>query len=102
VNYVKISWIYVTNIGFRSFTFAYDKNTHLKINQMKQIGIVIMILGLGLTLFTAITFFTREKVVDLGIVEITRNQPHYLNWSPFVGMAVMVIGGFMIYLAKKR
>ncbi|WP_291125117.1 hypothetical protein [Flavobacterium sp. UBA6031] len=69
---------------------------------MKQIGIVIMILGLGLTLFTAITFFTREKVVDLGIVEITRNQPHYLNWSPFVGMAVMVIGGFMIYLAKKR
>lgn len=69
---------------------------------MKQIGIVIMILGLGLTLFTAITFFTHEKVVDLGIVEITRNQPHYLNWSPFVGMAVMVIGGFMIYLGKKK
>ena len=69
---------------------------------MKQIGIVIMILGLGLTLFTAITFFTKEKVVDLGIVEITRNQPHYLNWSPFVGIAVMVIGGFMIYLGKKK
>ena len=69
---------------------------------MKQLGIVIMILGLGLTLFTAITFFTREKVVDLGVVEITRNQPHYLNWSPFVGMAVMVIGGFMIYLANKK
>lgn len=69
---------------------------------MKQIGIVIMILGLGLTLFTAVTFFTREKVVDLGVVEITRNQPHYLDWSPFVGMAVMVVGGFMIYLAKKK
>ena len=69
---------------------------------MKQIGIVILILGLGLTLFTAITFFTKEKVVDLGIVEITRNQPHYLNWSPVVGIAVMVIGGFMIYLEKKK
>jgi uncharacterized membrane protein YidH (DUF202 family) len=69
---------------------------------MKQIGIVIMILGLGLTLFTAVTFFTREKVVDLGVVEITKNQPHYLNWSPFIGMAVMVVGGFMIYLAKKK
>ncbi|MDD5185468.1 MAG: hypothetical protein PHS84_09435 [Paludibacter sp.] len=69
---------------------------------MKQIGIVIMILGLGLTLFTAVTFFTREKVVDLGVVEITKNQPHYLNWSPFIGMAVMVVGGFMIYLDKKK
>ena len=69
---------------------------------MKQIGILIMIIGLGLTLFTAITFFTREKVVDLGVVEITKNQPHNLNWSPFVGMAVMVVGGFVIYLDKKK
>jgi len=69
---------------------------------MKITGILIMLLGLGLTIFTAFTFFTREKVVDLGVVEITRNQPHYLNWSPFVGIAVMVIGGFIILLARKK
>ena len=69
---------------------------------MKTIGIAIMIIGLAMTIFTAITFFTREKVVDLGIVEVTRNQPHYLNWSPFIGMAIMVVGGFLILQARKK
>lgn len=75
-----------------------------KLNQfkMKTIGIAIMIIGLGMTIFTAITFFTREKVVDLGILEVTRNQPHYLNWSPFIGMAIMVVGGFLILQARKK
>ena len=69
---------------------------------MKIAGIVIIILGLGMTIFTAFTFFTREKVADLGILEITRNQPHYLNWSPFIGVAIMVVGAFLILLARKK
>ena len=75
---------------------------YIKNKQMKNIGIVIMILGLILTIFTAITFFTKEKVVDLGILEVTRDQPHSLNWSPFIGIAVMVVGGFMILQARKK
>lgn len=69
---------------------------------MKIIGIVIMIIGLGMTIFTAVTFFTREKVVDLGVLEVTRNEPHYLNWSPFIGMGIMVVGGFLILQARKK
>ena len=37
---------------------------------MKLISIVLIITGLVLTVFTAATFFTREKVVDLGSVKI--------------------------------
>jgi ABC-type uncharacterized transport system permease subunit len=69
---------------------------------MKTIGIAIVIIGLGMTLFTAISYFTREKVADLGVIEITSNQPHYLSWSPFVGMAIMVIGAFLILRNKKN
>ncbi|HRZ96667.1 MAG TPA: hypothetical protein P5084_03860 [Paludibacter sp.] len=69
---------------------------------MKITGYVVMLIGLGLTIFTTITFFTREKVVDLGVVEITKNQPHNLNWSPFVGIAVLVIGAFLIILTRKK
>jgi ABC-type uncharacterized transport system permease subunit len=69
---------------------------------MKIIGIAILIIGLGMTIFTAITFFTREKVAELGVLEISRNQPHYYNWSPFVGMAIMVVGAFLILRTKKK
>jgi hypothetical protein len=69
---------------------------------MKKIGIFIILLGLALTIFTAITFFTREKVVDLGKVEITRDKPHRLNWSPLIGIAVMGIGGIILWQSNKK
>jgi hypothetical protein len=69
---------------------------------MKKAGILILIVGLILTIFTAFTVFTREKVVDIGSLEITANKPHHLNWSPLVGVAVMGVGGIMFLMAPKK
>jgi hypothetical protein len=69
---------------------------------MKKAGIVIIILGLLLTIFTAFTYFTREKVVDLGQVEITANKRHHLKWSPLVGIAVMAVGGVILWRSPKN
>ncbi|MDP1622189.1 MAG: hypothetical protein Q8M08_07605 [Bacteroidales bacterium] len=69
---------------------------------MKKIGIIIILIGLGLTIFTAFTFFTREKVVDLGAIEISRDKPHHLNWSPLIGLAVMAIGGGVLWQASRK
>lgn len=69
---------------------------------MKITGIFLMLFGLGITIFTAVTLFTQEKVVDLGAIEVTRNQPYYETWSPFIGMAIMVVGGFLILQARKK
>jgi hypothetical protein len=69
---------------------------------MKKIGMIILLVGLGLTLFTTITYFTKEKVVDLGKVEITRNKPHRINWSPLIGVAVIGIGGVVLWQANKK
>jgi hypothetical protein len=69
---------------------------------MKKAGIVILILGLILTVFTAFTFFTREKVVDIGKVHITKNEPHHLNWSPLFGVAVMGVGGIILLVSARK
>jgi hypothetical protein len=69
---------------------------------MKKVGIVIIILGLLLTIFTAATFFTREKVVDIGEVHITANKKHNLRWSPLIGIAVMGIGAVIVWQGPKK
>ena len=69
---------------------------------MKTTGIVIILLGLGLTIFSAFTFFTKEKVVDIGKIEITANKPHQLNWSPLIGIAVMAVGGVLVWQGSKK
>jgi sorbitol-specific phosphotransferase system component IIC len=68
---------------------------------MKTTGIVLLLIGLVLTVFTAFKFFTKEKVVDLGAVEITRNEPHNVSWSPVIGIVVMVAGGIVFWKGSK-
>lgn len=64
---------------------------------MKKLGIFVFLLGFGLTIFATITFFTREKVVTLGKVEITQKKEHRLNVSPITGIAIMGIGGILFW-----
>lgn len=64
---------------------------------MKKIGIIIFLLGFTLTVFTTVAFFTNEKVVTLGKVEITRKKEHRLDISPAFGIAIMGIGGIVFW-----
>ena len=98
VNYVTFTKKYVTlslclTIPFRNILIE---------ESMKKAGIVIFIAGLVLTIFTTFTIFTREKVVDIGEVTITKNKPHRLTWSPLIGVGVMAIGGITILLSSKK
>jgi uncharacterized membrane protein len=70
--------------------------------KMKKVGFIIIVLGAVLTIFTAITYFTKEKVVDLGKIEITANKAHHLNWSPLIGIAIMAVGGVVVWQGSKK
>jgi hypothetical protein len=68
---------------------------------MKQTGYVLLIVGLILTVVTTFTYFTKENVVDIGEIKITKDEPHSLNWSPFAGIAVMGIGAVLVWQSGK-
>ena len=69
---------------------------------MKKVGIIILIIGLALTIFTTFSYFTREKIIDIGELEISADKPHRLNWSPLIGIAVMGIGGVVLWQSSKK
>lgn len=69
---------------------------------MKKAGIIILILGLILTIFTTFNYFTKEKVVDLGNLEINANKRHHVSWSPLIGVAVMAVGEVMLLVPFKK
>jgi uncharacterized membrane protein YidH (DUF202 family) len=69
---------------------------------VKTAGIVLLIIGLIMTVYTGFTFVTKEKVVDLGGVEITKDKEHSLNVQPYVGIGTMVIGGALLVLSKRK
>lgn len=69
---------------------------------MKQAGLAIFVIGLLITIFTGFKYVTREKVVDIGEIQISRDKTHNLAWSPLVGVAVMAVGGVVFFLSKKK
>ena len=69
---------------------------------MKVAGIVLLILGLGLTIFTSAKYFTKEKIIDIGPVQVTADKPHTYNWSPVIGIVLMGIGGIVLWQGSKR
>lgn len=69
---------------------------------MKKIGLIILIIGLAITLFTGFKYITREKVVDIGELQITRDKTNSVSWSPLIGVSVMVVGaGIFLFGTKK-
>ena len=68
----------------------------------KTIGIIIMVIGLLMTLYTGFNYVTREKVVDIGNIEITADKDNTVSWGPFVGLGVIVIGGVVFLAGRKK
>ena len=69
---------------------------------MKKAGIIILVIGLVITIITGFNFVTKEKVLDVGELQITRDKQHNLAWSPVVGVVVMVIGGAVLLFGVRN
>ncbi|MCX6150342.1 MAG: hypothetical protein NTX22_07475 [Ignavibacteriales bacterium] len=68
----------------------------------KNVGISILIIGLVMTLYTGYNYVTREKIVEVAGIQITKEKDHSESWSPFIGIGVMVIGGIVFTFSKKN
>lgn len=62
----------------------------------KSIGIALIVIGIIMTIYTGFNYVTTEKVVDLGPIQINKEQNHPVQWAPIVGVIVIVIGGFIV------
>jgi len=63
---------------------------------MKPIGFVLIVLGIVGLLYGGLTWTRRDKVVDLGAVEISRDKRESLPVPPIVGAILLVAGVAMV------
>jgi hypothetical protein len=67
---------------------------------MKTTGIALLVIGIIMTVFTGFNIITREKVVDIGSLEISANKRTPIYWSPITGGVLAVAGLLIIVFAK--
>ena len=69
---------------------------------MKNLAILLIILGAIMTTVTGFSFVTKKKVVDLGSVEITSQERTPIYWSPITGGIILLAGVVLLVAAKKK
>jgi len=65
------------------------------------LGIVLIVIGIVAFAYQGITYTTREKVVDLGPVQMTAERTKTLPLPPVVG-AIALIGGVVLLVAGSK
>ena len=69
--------------------------------QLKNLGIVMVIVGIVMIAYTGFNYVTTEKVVDFGPIQVNKQVNHPINWSPIIGI-VLAAGGIVLILSSNK
>jgi drug/metabolite transporter (DMT)-like permease len=67
---------------------------------MKAAALLLILVGIGIVIWGAFGFRTREKVLDVGPIHATKDTTHDVPYGPIAG-AVLALGG-VVLLVKSR
>ncbi len=68
---------------------------------MKTLAIALLVIGGIMMVFTGFNIVTKKKVVDLGKVEINKEEKTPIYWSPVTG-GILLAAGVIVLVASKR
>ncbi|MFO8165934.1 MAG: hypothetical protein R6T98_15555 [Desulfatiglandales bacterium] len=64
------------------------------------IGIILIVIGIFAFAYQGITYTTREKVVDLGPIQMTAEKTRTIPLPPIVG-GISLVGGIVLLVVGK-
>jgi hypothetical protein len=65
------------------------------------IAIILIAVGIAAFVYQGITYTTREKVVDIGPLQVTADTTRTLPLPPIIG-AIALIGGIVVLVVGTR
>ncbi|MBP1768134.1 MAG: hypothetical protein H6P98_2249 [Candidatus Aminicenantes bacterium] len=69
---------------------------------MKRAGIILIVLGALALAYQGIRYTTREKLIDLGSIEVTASERKNIPLPPIVGGIALVAGIALVLVDRKK
>jgi len=66
------------------------------------IGIILIVIGIIAFAYQGITYTTREKVVDLGPIQVSADKTRTIPLPPIVGGIALVGGIVLLVMGSKK
>ncbi|MBB5395528.1 MULTISPECIES: hypothetical protein [unclassified Mucilaginibacter] len=67
----------------------------------KTIGIVLIVIGAAMLIWTGFTYTKKEKIVDAGPIQVSADKQKTVNWPPYLG-GILLVGGIVIVATAKK
>jgi uncharacterized membrane protein HdeD (DUF308 family) len=68
---------------------------------MRILGIVLIVAGILMFIFRGFSFTEKKKVIDLGPVEVNKEEKHNVGWPVYAG-GLAVIAGIAVLLVDRK
>jgi len=65
------------------------------------IAIILIAVGIAAFAYQGITYVTKEKVVDIGPIEVTSEKTNTIPLPPIVG-AIALVGGIVLLVVGRK
>jgi drug/metabolite transporter (DMT)-like permease len=66
----------------------------------KTIGVLLLVAGVAMLIWSGFSYTRREKVVDAGPVHISADRQKTVSWPPYAG-GVLVVAGVVVLLVGR-
>jgi hypothetical protein len=73
----------------------------MKMRPLVVIGLILVVLGIVALAVPSITFFTTERVADVGFFKIDISRPHTIVFNPIVGGIVLAAGIVLVVVGLR-
>jgi uncharacterized membrane protein HdeD (DUF308 family) len=68
---------------------------------MKVVGIILIVAGIVMLVFRGFSFTQEKKVVDLGPLEINKEEKKNVSWPLYAG-GIAVLAGIVLVVADRK
>lgn len=69
---------------------------------MKILGILLIVGGTLLMIFRTAIVTKKEKIIDLGAIEVNKSEKQEVEWPLYAGAIVTIAGIVVLVSANKR
>lgn len=69
---------------------------------MKALGLIFIVLGAIMLIWSGFTYTKKEKLIDAGPIQVSADREKTVSWPPYAGGVLLAGGIALVALGKKR
>ncbi|KLT64245.1 hypothetical protein [Pedobacter sp. BMA] len=67
----------------------------------RTIGLILIVIGIAMLVWTGFSYTKKEKIVDAGPIQISADREKSVNWPPYAG-GIILIAGVVVFVTSRK